>query len=123
MAIVRLGNQPDLTKEEAREAFARHFAGKYSIERSSAFNRDFIVKKSGWVGVGVRLKQEKNDTILIFTGIIPNTALSVIFSGIASYLILRPRWHELEGEITEFVENEPSFRRAAPVSGIEKLAA
>jgi hypothetical protein len=122
MAIVHIGLRPNLTKEQAREAFERHFAGKYTIEKSSAFNRDFLVRKSSWVGVGVRLKHEKNDSSFIFTGLIPNTTLSVIFSGIASYLILRPRWRELEGEITEFIENEPSFQVTAP-SDMEKMAA
>ena len=127
MAIVNIGNQPDLTKEQAREAFARHFEGKYDVIQSNAMRRDFIVKKSGWSGVGVRLKQDKTGTSFIFTGLIPNVLLQMLFGGVVAYLFLRSSWKELEAEIAQFIENEPSFRQPAPKpkkqKRIEKLAA
>ncbi len=127
MAIVNIGNKPDLTKEQAREIFASHFAGKYEIIRSNALNRDFIVKKSGWSGVGVRLKQEKDSTSFVFTGLIPNMLLQVLFGGLAAYLFLRPSWKALESEVAQFIENEPSFQQTKPKTKkqkrTEKLAA
>jgi hypothetical protein len=122
MAIVNIGNQPELTPDQAREVFAQHFAGKYEIVKSNAIKRNFIVKKSGWVGVGVRLKQERTGTSFVFTGLMPNVMLQVLFGGIASYLWLRSSWKELEGEVAEFIANEPSFQQPAPAR-IEKLAA
>jgi hypothetical protein len=106
MAIEEIGFRPELTKEQAMEAFARYFDGRYQIEKSSAFKRDFIVRKSGWVGVGVRLKQETDGTSFVFTGLIPNTTYAVLFSGVASYLFLRPRWRQLEAEVAECIRSE-----------------
>ncbi len=111
MAIVNIGNQPDLTKEQAREVFERAFTGKYEIVRSTAMRRDFIVKKNSWSGVGVRLKHERTGTSFVFTGLIPNVALQILFGGLVAYLFLRPSWRELEAEIAQFIENEPSFRQ------------
>ncbi len=113
MAIVSIGNQPDLTPDQAREIFAQHFAGKYEIVKSNAINRQFIVKKSGWSGVGVRLKQEKTGTSFVFTGLMPNMLLQLLFGGIASYLFLRSSWKELEAEVTEFIQSAPEFQQPA----------
>ena len=111
MAIISIGSKPDLTKDQTREIFARHFEGKYEIVRSNAMKRDFIVKKSGWAGVGVRLKQEKTGTSFVFTGLIPNVALQVLFGGLVAYLFLRPSWKALEAEIAQFIETAPEFQQ------------
>lgn len=127
MAIVSIGSKPDLTKDEAREIFARHFEGRYEIVRSNAMKRDFIVKKSGWTGVGVRLKQEKTGTSFVFTGLMPNVALQVLFGGLVAYLFLRPSWKALELEVASFIRIEPQFQQSAKKEPrrpkIEKLAA
>jgi hypothetical protein len=120
MAIVNIGNQPELTAEQAREVFAEHFAGKYEIVRSNAMRRNFIVKKSGWSGVGVRLKQEKTGTSFVFTGIMPNMLLQLLFGGVASYLFLRPSWKELEAEVTEFIQSAPEFQAPATVTELRR---
>jgi hypothetical protein len=113
MAIVSIGNRPDLTPEQAREVFAQQFEGKYEIVRSNAMRRDFIVKKSGWSGVGVRLKQDKTGTSFVFTGLMPNMLLQVLFGGIGSYLFLRSSWKELEAEVSEFIQSAPEFQAPA----------
>ena len=122
MAIVSIGNRPDLTPEQAQEVFAQHFAGKYEVVRSNAVRRNFIVKKSGWSGVGVRLKQEKTGTTFVFTGLMPNMVLQVLFGGVASYLFLRSSWKELEAEVSEFIQSAPEFQPPAATE-TEQLAA
>ena len=113
MAIVNIGNQPDLTKEQARAIFAAHFAGKYEIVRSNAMKRDFIVKQSDWAGVGVRLKQERTGTSFVFTGVMPNILLDAVFGGVAGSLFVRSSWKGLEAEIRRFINSEPLFRQPA----------
>ena len=122
MAIVSIGNRPDLTPEQAQEVFAQHFAGKYEVVRSNAVRRNFIVKKSGWSGVGVRLKQDKTGTTFVFTGLMPNMVLQVLFGGLASYLFLRSSWKELEAEVLEFIQSAPEFQQPA-ANETEQLAA
>lgn len=104
MAIVGIGNQPDLTPEGAREVFAAHFEGTYEIVESNAMQRDFIVKKNNAVGVGVRLKQERTGTSFIFTGIMPSVLLDAVFGGPGGTVFVRSSWKELEAEIAAFIE-------------------
>lgn len=122
MAIVSIGNRPDLTPEQAQEVFAQHFAGKYEVVHSNALRRNFIVKKSGWSGVGVRLKQDKTGTTFVFTGLMPNMVLQVLFGGLASYLFLRSSWKELEAEVSEFIQSAPEFQPPTATE-TEQLAA
>ena len=122
MAIVSIGNRPDLTPEQAQEVFAQRFAGKYEVVHSNAVRRDFIVKKSGWSGVGVRLKQDKTGTSFVFTGLMPNMLLQVLFGGLASYQFLRSSWKELEAEVSEFIQSAPEFQPPAATE-TEQLAA
>ena len=109
MAIVTIPHNPQLTKEQAFEAFQRHFAATYEVYPAKGRRRDLIVKKSNWSGVGVRLKQEKDKTSFVFTAMMPNLMLQALFGGLFSYLILRSEWKRLEREVVDFIETAPEF--------------
>lgn len=113
MAIVTIPHNPQLTKEQALEAFQRRFAGTYDIYPTKQRNRDFIVKKSNWSGVGVRVKQEADKTSFVFTPMMPNLMLQILFGGVFSYLILRSEWKRLEADVAEFIETASEFHPAA----------
>ena len=111
MATISIGYKPELSKEQAQEIFTQGFAGKYEIVKAHVMRRDFVVKKSGWAGVGVRLQQDNSDTSFIFTGMMPNMLLQVLFGGVASYLFLRSTWKQLEQEVTDFIAAAPEFQQ------------
>ncbi len=112
MAIIPIGHQPELTAGEAQQIFAKHFDGKYGVTTASYRNRDFIVKKDGMSGVGVRLKQEKDKTSFVFTPTMPSIWMQALFGGLLSYLVLRKTWKELESEVQTFIATAPEFRPA-----------
>ncbi len=125
MATISIGQQPDLTKERVREVFAERFAGQYEIVRANALNRDFIVKKNGWSGVGVRFKQEKDGACtFVFSGMMPNLLLQTLFGGLFSFLLLRRGWKDMELEVAGFIRLEPEFQRQrqAPPAPLAKAA-
>ena len=112
MAIVSVPQDPQLTADQALEAFRQRFAGTYQVYPTKLRNRDVMVKKSNWSGVGVRLKQEKDKTSFVFTAVMPNVILQGLFGGLFSYLILRSDWKKLEAEIGEFIDTAPEFHPA-----------
>ena len=114
MATVSIPARPDLTAEEAQQAFAQHFAGTYEVYATKMRNRNFIVKKSNWSGVGVKVKQEDDKTTFVFTALMPNVILQALFGGLFSYLILRGEWKTLEAEVAQFIETAPAFQPAKP---------
>jgi hypothetical protein len=106
MATITIRHRPDLTPQEAEQIFRDQFAGKYEVYPTSIRTRDFVVKKSEWSGVGVRVKQEKDSTTtFVFTAMMPNMILNGLFGGLIAYLFLRKEWKALEAEVSDFIDN------------------
>ena len=110
MAKVTVAHKPELTVESAMEVFRSHFGGSYDVYKTAYLNRDFVVKKSGWTGVGVKLQQEENATTFVFTPLMPSFLLQMLAGGLISYLFLRPAWKALEDEVRTLIENAAAFQ-------------
>jgi hypothetical protein len=110
MATITIGHLPELTAEDAMETFARRLAGRYEVYTASFKSRDFVLKKSDWQGVGVRLKQEPDKTTFVFTALLPNSYIQGYAGGLVSYVFLRSRWKELEQEVADFIATCPEFQ-------------
>ena len=73
MASVTIRHHPKLTVADVIDVFQRHFGDKYEIVPTPRHRLiDFIVKRSAWTGIAVRLKQHRNKTRLVFYGIAPS---------------------------------------------------
>ena len=119
MATVTVNHNPHLTADQAMEVFRSHFAGRYEVYKTRLAMRDFVVKKSGWTGVGVRLRQNSNTTSFVFTGFSPATMVRVlhaVFIGLGALIVLlviRPSWKSMEEEIRAFIDNSAYFKPAS----------
>ena len=110
MATITIGHRPEITNEQVQQIFAERFS-EYQIIKSTALNRDFILKKNSWTGVGVRLKQEKDGvTTFVFTALMPNLLLNALFGGLFAYALLRKSWKEMELEVAGFIRLAPEFQ-------------
>ena len=110
MAVIKTAHHPELTPERVIRVFDGHFAGKYEVYKTRFAGRDFVVKKSDWTGVGVKLKQDSEGTSFVFSGLMPNIILNMLVGGLIAVLFLRPRWKALEEEVRVFIENAAEFR-------------
>ncbi len=110
MAVVKVAHRPNLTPERAMFAFNRHFHQDYEIRKTGILLRDFLVKKNAWTGVGVKLQQDVDGTSFVFTAVLPNIILNMLFGGLIAHLLLRPSWKALETEVLVFIENAADFK-------------
>ena len=110
MATITIGHHPELTAERALEVFSSHFADKYEVYMTKLLGRDFAMKKSGWTAVGVKLRQDKEETKFVFTAFMPSMIFQLLFGGLIAMLFLRPSWKALEEEVRVFIENAADFR-------------
>ena len=78
MAKVMIGHHPELTAESAMKVFQRQFGDKYELYMTRMPRTDFIVKQSAWRGVGVSLRQKRNQTYFEFMGTTPSTPLMIL---------------------------------------------
>jgi hypothetical protein len=72
MASEMIKLNPGLTKEKLQEIFSKQFAGKYEVYSTKWPNFDFVVKKSAFAGVFVKLKQKKDKTEVVYFQDAPN---------------------------------------------------
>ena len=110
MATVTITYNPKLTVDRVLGVFEGHFAGKYEVFRSSMARGDLIVKKSGWTGVTVELKQEQGTTTFVFMATMPSIVLNMLLGSLLPSLLLRRSWKAMEMEIREVIETAPEFK-------------
>lgn len=78
MAKVVVGHHPELTAEDVMKIFQSHFTDKYEIYKTKMPGWAFVVKKSTWRAVGVKLIQKRNQTTFYLQGM-PGSTLVRIF--------------------------------------------
>ncbi len=107
MATISLKQDPSLTYEKL-EALLSPFAETkgYEVNYSNALGGYINVKKSGWTGVVVKLKQKKDSTLLRINGYAPSIAVRLLLYGLITILILLPKWRSLENEVKEYVMSQ-----------------
>ena len=122
MAVVTVPYQPGLTAEAAMEIFRRGFWGKYQVYKTHFFTkRDFIVKKSRLVGVGVKLQRKPRETSFVFIHMAPSPFLEWLGGGMWFVgLWLRPEWKRMEAEVRSFIESAPEFGGTRPAVGVAR---
>lgn len=105
MAKIILKHNPDLTKETLKGELAKIFESKgYEVGFSKLIGAQIYVKKSGWVGATVSLKQKADSTVVRANGYAPSTGVRLLMYGIITILILMPKWNALVREIREELE-------------------
>lgn len=110
MPKVILPHKPELTKQQVFEVFKNHFEGTYEVYETRLIGADFVVKKSAWTGVSVRLVQKKEKTMLVYGAFAPSAAVRVLFMGLLPMLICYATvWKKIQKEIGEFIESAPEF--------------
>lgn len=90
--------------------FQKHFTGKYEVYMTKLLGTDFVVKKSAWVGVAVKLKQKAAKTSFVFNYLIPSALIRVLFAGLITVLILRSSLKTMENEVRSFIEGAAEFK-------------
>ena len=110
MAVTTIAHKPDLTKEEAREIFRRHFEPKCKVEDWKGVlvgsKRDFLVVKNHFIGVAVGLEQSQSETKFVYSGLAPRIYARILGAGLISVFL----WGRFVSEVRHFIENAPEFK-------------
>ena len=78
MPKVKIRHSLGLTFEEAMRIFTNNFGTKYEIYRRKAAIKVFVIKKSAWTCVNVRLIQKKDGTYFNIASDVPSTPLRIV---------------------------------------------
>ena len=109
MATVIVPRQ-GLTKEMMQEICTRAFAGRYEVYETMLIGADFVIKKSDWTGVSVKVKPHPNGTKLVFGAFAPAFWVRLFVMGLIPLLILYfGPWSEMTKEIQAFFSQTPEL--------------
>ena len=102
----------DLTVHDVIEVFKKHLGGKYEIEEAYVPTRDFVVKRSGWTGVWVRMILLEDSVSFVFAPFMPSMKLQMVFAigGLIAWQFLRRSWTEIENDVKTLLEQASEFK-------------
>jgi len=105
MGKLILGHNPDLTREKLLGIIEPQLKEKgYEVGASSLIGSDLYVKKTGWVGATIKIRQKNDSTIILTRGYSPSVAVRILAYGLITILILNPKWNKLIAEIEEIIK-------------------
>jgi len=105
MAVMTIAHKPELTKEQVKEVFRKHFEGKASVEDFRGLFRDFVVIKNPFVGVSVKLDQDSNETKIVYTGYAPAWWARATLGTLLGFML----WNGLTNQVEEVIKTAPEF--------------
>ncbi len=104
MATLNLNHNPSLSYEKLETLLSPFIESKgYEVNYSNVLGGYISIKKNGWTGVVVKLKQKSNSTFLRINGYAPSIAVRLLLYGIITIMILIPKWRNLENEVKEYL--------------------
>ena len=109
MGTVEIAHHSEMTPEGTMQVFRSHLGSKYDVYMTRLPGWDFVVKKSGWTGVPVKLKQKNAGTSFVLGRCTPGV-LHQFLGGPLLTLILWRRLKALEEEVRVFITNAADFR-------------
>lgn len=106
MAVVNIPHKPQLTKEQSQELFRKHFEGKYQVEDFKGLFRDFMVVKSPFIGVALKLEQTERETKFVYSGVAPRWWARVLLGALVVALFSGA----VAKDVKEYLETAPEFK-------------
>ena len=120
MPAMQIRHRPELTVDEIKSIFERHFGDKYEIltrrrrpSKSLVLNvmsSDFVIKRNAWIGVEVGFKQSEEESWLVFSGCQPSPwgiVMLVVFFPLIIWSFLGCR--RMEKEVASFIQQAEEF--------------
>jgi hypothetical protein len=87
MAKQEIKHNPELNKDKLQELVKKHFDGKYEVYSTKWPNFDFVVKKSAFAGVFVKLNQKNGKTEVSYVNDAPAALVRASLGVLVNFFI------------------------------------
>ena len=82
----------------------------FTVYKSALIGLDVVLKKSGWTGVGIKIKQNNGMTELAYNAFAPSAMVRVMAMGLIPILIVNSTsWKPLLRSFEQYVQSSPYF--------------
>lgn len=85
----------------------------YTVYRTALLGLDVVLKKSGWTGVGIKIKRNNGVTELAYNAFAPSAMVRVLAMGLIPILIVNSTsWKPLLRMFEDYVRRSPYYNGA-----------
>jgi hypothetical protein len=98
---------PDALLQELTQAWAPR---GFTVYKSALIGLDVAIKKSGWTGVAIKIKQNNGMTELAYNAFSPSAFVRMLAMGLIPILIINSTsWKPLLREFEQYLQGSPFF--------------
>jgi len=109
--IILDGPAPHITPEALCQELARQWEPQgYSVYQSKLIGLDVALKKSGWSGVAIKIKQDGTGTVLAYNAFSPSAMVRMLAMGLIPILIINAKsWKPLLRSFESYIQGSQFF--------------
>ena len=110
---------PHITTQTLVDELGRAWGPQgFQVYRSALIGLDVVLKKSGWTGVGIKIKQNNGNTELAYNAFAPSAMVRVLAMGLIPILIVNSTsWKPLLRSFELYVQSSPYFNAGQLAGG------
>lgn len=102
---------PHITPDSLVQELSRSWAPRgFEVYKTALIGLDVVLKKSGWTGVGLKIKQDQGSTVIVYGAFAPSAMVRVLAMGLIPILIVNSTsWKPLLRTFEQYVQSSPFF--------------
>ena len=102
---------PHITPDSLAHELGNAWAPRgFEVYKSALFGVDVVLKKSGFTGIGLKIKQNNGATEIVYNAFAPSAFVRVMFMGAIPILIVNSTsWKPLLRIFEQYVQGSPFF--------------
>ena len=105
------GPAPHITPDALLQELTQYWgANGFTVYKSALVGLDVAIKKSGWSGIAIKIKQDGTGTVLAYNAFSPSAMVRLLALGLIPLLILNAKsWKPLLRDFEQYVQGSPFF--------------
>ncbi len=109
--IILGGPAPHITPEALLQELTQYWGSQgFQVYKSALVGLDVAIKKSGWTGVAIKIKQDGTGTVLAYNAFSPSAMVRMLALGLIPLLILNAKsWKPMLRDFEKYVQGSPFF--------------
>ncbi len=102
---------PHITPDSLAQELSQSWAPRgFEVYKTALIGLDVVLKKSGWTGVGMKIKQDQGSTVIVYNAFAPSAMVRVMAMGLIPILIVNSTsWKPLLRTFEQYVQSSAFF--------------
>jgi hypothetical protein len=109
--LILSGSFPHITPDSLLQELTQQWGPRgFTVFKSMLPGLDVALKKSGWTGIAIKIKQSPTETTIVYNAYAPSAAVRMLAMGLIPILILSASsWKPLLRVFEQYAQSSPFF--------------